>query len=189
VAERLLGQFLEAFPVEERKSELCDVESRLCLLGRSRFRFLRRQYWEIVIGSGDRILDVDFAGPLPTPPLGEAIVGQVDQLEGTVGTVRKPSALNEVTIGSVLPDAATMKEMDARTAVDWDFMADAIHQAVEKGAELNDDFVEDLARRRFEHAREALAGERPGPTLESSRRVVREAVEIHRIALEEDLHG
>jgi hypothetical protein len=85
--------------------------------------------------------------------------------------------------GGALPDAATFDAMATRTEADWEFMSEKIGAAIKRGVILDDAFVEELAARRFEHAQVILAGERPGPTLESSRRIVREVVAIHQLAL------
>jgi hypothetical protein len=62
-------------------------------------------------------------------------------------------------------------------------MTDEISRAIKSGVVLDDEFVEALAHRRYEHARVVLADVNPGPTLESSRRIAREVVAIHQLAL------
>jgi hypothetical protein len=86
--------------------------------------------------------------------------------------------------GAALLDSAVHEGFDERTRVDWEFMSRLIALALEEGQDLDEDFVESLAVRRLEHARTVLAVESPGPTLESSRRIAREVVEIHRLAIE-----
>jgi hypothetical protein len=78
----------------------------------------------------------------------------------------------------------TAAELDDRTAVDWNFIASEIGRALDSGVALDDGFVDHLAQLRFANARELWSGEGPGPTLDSSRRIVREVVEIHKLAVD-----
>lgn len=185
VTERLLEGFVEEFNKKQAESAVCDISSDLCLFGHSSIRLPRRQYWEIVIGQPERLADV--SGYQDSVLLsGETAgieVGQIASDGRTVKSVRDSEQPGQGAIGSALVDTATVDEINARSALDWDFMASEIARAVEAHVALDDDFIEDLARRRFEHAQTALAAEKPGPTLESSRRVAREVVAIHRLAL------
>ena len=81
-------------------------------------------------------------------------------------------------------DSAAWQEMEERTGDDWGFMASEIGEAIKCGVALDDQFIEDLAQRRFERCREEFPMEKPGATIESSLSIVREVVAIHQIALE-----
>ncbi len=165
VADRLLGQFLETFSTERESWAFCDEASRLCLLAHSSFRFFRRHYWEIVIGPAERVADPEVDGEALLP-------------------IKVDFQMDE--IGSALLDGAALDEMNARSALDWKFMSAEIKHALEAGNKLDDDFVEQLARQRFENAKEILAVEKPGPTLDSSREIAREMVRLYTLGLTTD---
>jgi hypothetical protein len=172
---RLIGEF---FTSTEGGSTLCDYESHLCLVGRSSFRIGRRHYWEIVVGPIEGLADVDVS----------AVVGKTHAQE--LSSTWNLTQVNDMKLTPALDvrrdgrqfDSAETKGFDDRTRADWDFMSNEIAQAIDAGVDLDDEFAEDLAHRRLEYARTALAGEKPGPTIESSRRIVQDVLAIHRLA-------
>jgi len=72
-----------------------------------------------------------------------------------------------------------------RSEADWEFVAGQIEEAYRAGRVLDDQFVETLARQRFERAKAYGYADRPdaGPTFESSLSIVRSILNIHLTAL------
>jgi hypothetical protein len=183
---RLIGEFFEEFNSTKGESTLCDIESHICLVGRSSFRIGRRQYWEILVGPMEGLSDVDLDETLDS---GNNDAQELLSTRGERRLINMTSrqAADERKNGVALLDSADTEEFNDRSRIDWDFMSHQIARAVEEGIDLDEEFVESLAVQRLEHARTVLAVETPGPTLESSRRIAREVVAIHRLALEK--HG
>jgi hypothetical protein len=69
---------------------------------------------------------------------------------------------------------------------DWHFVAERLRQAEEHERPIDEAFITDLAKRRWRNARSALAAgpgaHVPGPSLDTSERIVRSIVEMHRLA-------
>lgn len=191
VTDRLLEDFAGGFTRGLDESRICDVESHLHLLGRSSLRLPRRQYWEIVIGPLDLLLEDPGLNPTvsPEPLTLKPDIGPIDknrEEQGSTLASVEPHLTADHVFGSALPRVDILREINERSVVDWKFMTDRIDAAIAEGADLDDEFVERLAQERFLHAKEVLAGERPGPTIDSSRRIVREVVDIHRLGHESD---
>jgi hypothetical protein len=177
-ANRLLNEFAAiAAKGVEVGPELSDLESKLWLRCAPSARFGARRYWEVIIGLPERFPARADAFEGSGPMLPKKFV-QPSLAEVTVLDDDLPMRSQVKT-----PDARFLREAVAHSALDWDFVIEEIRAAENRGAVLDEQCVQAIARRRLEHAHREFPQEEPGATFESSLDIVRNAVALHELSM------
>ena len=214
--ERLLLEFADAVRHGKPRPRVYDPKSELVLVSEASRRLARRAYWEVVIapkGALSTWRDLGFAhdtwldladytwrdefyeGSSATSRL---LAGQqaaaARTLAGKGMEAERPrievvAAPQRDTVDGACDDdsPAAESQFEADIRADWDFVMSEIEKATDRGQQLNDAFVEDVARRRLQRAREGYGyPDEAGPTFESSTRIVRDILELHLLAIDPD---
>jgi hypothetical protein len=156
--DRLFERFVErVLHNPSSRDPIADVESGAILTLHYERNFAGRRYFELVIGS--------LHGP------------NLDLVDADWLVKRaSPSAVTQRHALDVGNEAG---------AADWEFVHEAIGRAQARHRPLDDKFVEDIARKRLARARAAYAypdAPGAGPTVGTSRRIVRDIVKLHELA-------
>jgi hypothetical protein len=172
-ASQLLEKFavIAGRTVEMDSTIYLDGPKQLCLQGRPSGRIGSRRYWEVIIGA---------SGRFPRSP--GAPTGLIAQEGFTLEDVNQQDLPEVEDQRFEMPNADLLKGAIERSSVDWNFLTGEIRAATERDEPLDDSFIQALAARRLEHARREFPMEEPGATLESSLRIVRNAVVLHQMA-------
>ncbi len=190
-AEHLLVEFVKAVGRgDEPESVRCDPESGLCLWSGPGGHLAGRSYREILIGSPDvlpssppeAVLNVSSVSADRSPDTGHQVLDR-PKLDDTMSI---NGAQGAETAGDNVYDAFDAA-FYARSEADWELVAGQIEQAHRAGRDLDEAFIESVARQRLELARTYDYSDRPdaGPTLESSLGIVRSILNLHLTALDQ----
>jgi hypothetical protein len=182
--EQLFAKFLDSVQQGEPPARLTDPRSQRVLLPRPAGHVARRFYWAVNITREGVDLPAGFAQAAHSWTdvwqAGSRLVRFRAQIEAESMAVSDNSSVDgEAHDGLALASA--------RADRDWALVDAAITTATKDGRPLDDEFVEEMARRRFEEARRTYAyaqRSNAGPSLESSRRIVRDIIEMHSVSEE-----
>jgi hypothetical protein len=185
-ADTLFQRFLQAVRLGEEPADLLDHQSGLVLLSRRVARFGRRTYWVVSIASSEAEKS-DASARVPS----------AEESWTNVRVRTAPILPSDRMLERIGMDATThqrgrdeesrfdLERLQARADGDWAFVGEAIKQATAEGRALDEAFVETVAQARLAKAQEDYRfaeGPNAGPTLESSRAIVRDIIELHAIA-------
>jgi hypothetical protein len=159
----------------------------------------RRWYCEIVIAPPDLIASSVDVGTLAVSIKNRAALETRNELlhsaqddsirvDMDVNSLGAETGRTSITRELASSSAIQISDEHARRAdLDWSFVMDQIHLAVEKGRALDDDVIHAIAQRRLMHATETYSYPgHAGATQESSEEIVRGIVDLYRLAADPD---
>jgi hypothetical protein len=133
----------------------------------------------------------DLERHLHIPPASDLLVGDMEVNDGPPRVHMVPADVFDA--GSVLPESVKVQidpDIYSQSTLDWQFIMDEIHAAVDRGRPLDEQVIRGIAKKRCVYASDNYRyPDRPGsgPTVESSEEIVKSVVDLYQLATEPSL--